>query len=162
MSSTHSILIVDDDPYVRDVLEQFLSLRGYIVSTAADGFGAMDLLERQLHDVLLLDIKMPRLSGLEVLRRILAAGMNVGVIMISGYDDEEELQRDTEQEFEPTQVWIEEDEPAFDEENRSAIRQDPGAKTQDRGLDQRRQGHGFERDRWPRSRPRDGPDGQTG
>ena len=89
MSSTHSILIVDDNPDVRDVLQQFLSQRGRLVSTAADGYAAMEILKKQPPDVLFLDIEMPGLNGLEVLRRILAGSIDVAVIVISGYNDEE-------------------------------------------------------------------------
>ena len=89
MSTKPSVLVVDDDPDVREVLVQFLGQRGYHVETAADGLEGMRILKQRTPDVLLLDIEMPSLNGLEVLRRILAADIEVGVIMISGYDDEE-------------------------------------------------------------------------
>ena len=89
MSTQHKILIADDDPQVRDVLERFLTEKGYAVSTATGGLEALEMLVEVEPDVLLLDIEMPDLNGLEVLRRILAGGIDAEVIMVSGYDDEE-------------------------------------------------------------------------
>ena len=89
MTKPHSILIIDDDPDIRDVLSDFLAQRGYIVGTESSGRRGMKVLERNPPDVVLLDIDMPGLNGLEVLRRIMARNIDVAVIMVSGYDDED-------------------------------------------------------------------------
>ena len=88
MSSTNRILVVDDDPDIRDVLERFLSTLGYQVETAADGEEALEALLREPPDVLLLVLGLPRLSGLEVMRRIKMAsveGLDIIIITMSGH-----------------------------------------------------------------------------
>lgn len=87
--SSHRILVTDDDPAIRDVLTRFLTARGFEVLTAADGREALKILKSDPPDIVLLDIAMPRLNGIEVLRRMQADGIDVGVIMISGHPDED-------------------------------------------------------------------------
>jgi two-component system OmpR family response regulator len=82
------ILVVDDDPDVQQVLKRFLGEDAYEVSTVDDGDAAMRRLQRDPPDLVLLDLDMPRLNGLEVLRRISAAGIDVAVIVLSGHFDE--------------------------------------------------------------------------
>lgn len=61
------VLIVDDDPAVREWLGSVLSLEGYRVMTAYDGPSALEMCESHRPDVILLDVMMPKMSGLEVL-----------------------------------------------------------------------------------------------
>ncbi len=68
--AVHRILVVDDDPLNRDMLLQRLSRQGYSVSTAEEGDRALELIEAGRYDVVLLDVRMPGMSGLEVLERI--------------------------------------------------------------------------------------------
>ena len=82
------ILIVDDEEETRDFLSEFLTLRGYKVLTASDGFEALTALRNERPHIVLLDIKMPGLDGVEVLRRIRAIDKEVGVIMITAVKDE--------------------------------------------------------------------------
>lgn len=63
-----SFLVVDDDDDIRDVLSQMVERLGHVVSTASDGLEALDALRQQTFDVMILDISMPRLSGLGVAR----------------------------------------------------------------------------------------------
>jgi diguanylate cyclase (GGDEF)-like protein/PAS domain S-box-containing protein len=65
-----SLLVVDDHEPNRDVLSRLLRQRGYAVSVAADGAEALTLLDQQPFDLVLLDVEMPRMSGLEVLGQI--------------------------------------------------------------------------------------------
>lgn len=83
------VLVVDDDPYTRDILNRFLSERAFDVHTAKDGEAALSALPEVEPDVVLLDIRMPGIDGIEVLRRIIEDEVDVGVIMISGAADEE-------------------------------------------------------------------------
>jgi two-component system alkaline phosphatase synthesis response regulator PhoP len=64
------ILIVDDDPAIRRLLSHSLELEGYLVATASDGEEALDQLPVADPDVVVLDIMMPRMNGLDVLERI--------------------------------------------------------------------------------------------
>lgn len=84
------ILVVDDDPGIRGVLERFLSERNYRVATAVDGGEAMETLRNDPPDVVLLDLQMPKLSGLDVLRRIQTEGIEVATIALSGHPAGEE------------------------------------------------------------------------
>ena len=66
----HSLLVVDDDGMVREMLRQGLERHGYLVTTAEDGKGGLGEIERVTPDLLLLDIEMPGLDGMEVLRSV--------------------------------------------------------------------------------------------
>ena len=67
MSRSANLLIVDDNEANRDVLSRRLGQRGYNCTVAADGAAAMTLIQRQAFDLILLDVEMPEMSGLEVL-----------------------------------------------------------------------------------------------
>ena len=80
-----TILIADDDPSVRELLETVLRKDGCRVLTASDGQQAVAAASRQKVDVVLLDLRMPRLSGLEALQRLLEVDERVVVIVLTGY-----------------------------------------------------------------------------
>jgi len=79
-----TILIVDDDRFVRQSLREILSDNGYIIEEAADGKTALDMLARRATDLILLDLDLPRINGMEVLRKTAAEFPEVGVVIISG------------------------------------------------------------------------------
>jgi len=79
------ILIVDDEESIRRSLAGALTDEGYQVLTAADGVSALELVETERPHLMLLDIWMPHMDGMEVLRRIKAEQYDVSVIMISGH-----------------------------------------------------------------------------
>jgi DNA-binding response OmpR family regulator len=64
------ILVVDDDPGNREVLEELLRMRGYAVVTAASGYEALELVKADPPDLVLLDVNMPGLSGYEVCQKL--------------------------------------------------------------------------------------------
>lgn len=82
-----NVAIADDDPFVRAALREYLSgsPEFRIVGEADDGDGALALAEHSPLDVLLLDLSMPRVNGLEVLRRISVGAPHVGVVVLSAY-----------------------------------------------------------------------------
>src|ERR1700754_2008944 len=80
------ILVVDDEPSVRDALDRALRMDGYRVDVAADGREALDSLAATPPDAVVLDVLMPEPDGLEVCRRIRAAGDRTPVLMLTARD----------------------------------------------------------------------------
>jgi len=82
------ILIVDDDPNVREVVEMYLRREGHGIVSAADGPEALRLYRLNRPDLVLLDLGLPGLDGLEVARRIRAVD-DVPLVMLTGRAEEE-------------------------------------------------------------------------
>jgi two-component system response regulator MprA len=80
------ILVVDDEPSVRDALDRALRMDGYRVQVAADGTEALDALAHTPPDAIVLDVLMPEPDGLEVCRRLRAAGDRTPVLMLTARD----------------------------------------------------------------------------
>ena len=81
------VLVVDDEREVRQVLQEFLVSRGYDVVQAASGMDALAILQAEKLDLVLLDLAMPGLDGMETLKRITALGAPVPVIMVTANAD---------------------------------------------------------------------------
>jgi DNA-binding response OmpR family regulator len=81
------ILIIDDDPGIRKFVRANLEAREYGVLMAADGKEGLEVLERELPDLILLDIMMPKMDGLEVCRRV-REWSKTPIIMLSARDEE--------------------------------------------------------------------------
>jgi len=82
-----TILIVDDEPNLPYQLARYLSKQGYEVFTAADGEAGLLEIEKNAIDLLLLDVRLPKMSGLEVLEEIRKTDTNLPVIMLTAYGD---------------------------------------------------------------------------
>lgn len=82
------VLIVDDEPVLADILSEHLADRGYETETAVRGEDAIEIAAHRPPDVVLLDIMMPGIDGVTVLRRILELDLSVPVIMVTGNGDE--------------------------------------------------------------------------
>jgi two-component system response regulator MprA len=80
------ILVVDDEPAVRAALERALALERYDVELAADGHEALEHLAAAAPDAVVLDVAMPGIDGLEVCRRLRAAGDRTPVLMLTARD----------------------------------------------------------------------------
>jgi two-component system response regulator PilR (NtrC family) len=89
MSNDHSILVVDDDLSMRELLEYMLKREGYHVASAKSGRTALAMIEATPYDLLLCDIRLGDISGLEVLRAAKKRNGNTVVIMISAYSSTE-------------------------------------------------------------------------
>ena len=83
------ILVVDDEPDVRQLMEHFLTERGYEVRIAENGRLGLLALDTFTPDVVLLDMHMPEMDGLETLKRIAARAPSLPVIMVTVNDDVE-------------------------------------------------------------------------
>jgi two-component system response regulator MprA len=80
------VLVVDDEPALVTALERALRLDGHDVAVATDGQRALDRLAGTTPDLVVLDVMMPRVDGLEVCRRLRAAGDRVPVLMLTARD----------------------------------------------------------------------------
>lgn len=78
-------LVVDDTKNIRILLTTFLELNGYEVSAASSGEEALKLLEAESFDIAFLDIRMPEVSGTEVLRRIRLVGINIPIVIMTAF-----------------------------------------------------------------------------
>ncbi|MEU8120671.1 response regulator transcription factor [Spirillospora sp. NPDC049024] len=83
---TPRILVVDDEPAVRESLTSSLEFEGYRVTGAADGAAALDRVERDAPDLVVLDVLMPRMDGLTTCRRLRALGATMPVLMLTARD----------------------------------------------------------------------------
>lgn len=83
---TARVLVVDDERAVRDSLRRALSLRGFAVDTAADGLAALRDVGRQRPDVVVLDVMMPGVDGIGVVRRLRHDGEDVPVLLLTARD----------------------------------------------------------------------------
>ncbi len=79
------ILVVDDDPSVLSAFEQMLSEQGHLVRVATRGEEALELVAKERPDLVIMDIRMPGISGLEAVRRIRALDPRLPVIIMTGY-----------------------------------------------------------------------------
>jgi two-component system, OmpR family, response regulator MprA len=80
------ILIVDDEPAVREALQRSLAFEGYGTEVAVDGVDALARAEAYAPDLIVLDIQMPRMDGLTAARRLRAAGSTTPILMLTARD----------------------------------------------------------------------------
>src|ERR1700744_4906602 len=85
---SRTILIIDDDPHIRDLLAFALTKAGMATLDAGDGEEGLSKALVHRPDLIILDINMPRMDGLEVCRRLKAAENDVPVLFLSSRDDE--------------------------------------------------------------------------
>src|SRR5205085_1066511 len=82
-----SILVVDDEAAIRDSLHMILEYEGYRVEEAGNGSQALSKVAERAPDAIVLDIKMPEMDGLELLKALRERGYDMPVLMISGHAD---------------------------------------------------------------------------
>ena len=82
------LLVVDDEIALCDLLRHFFIKQGYRVLMATSGQEALTLLTKEQPDLMLLDVKMPRMSGIEVLKQMCQRGDEVKVVMVSASRDD--------------------------------------------------------------------------
>ena len=85
MERTAKILVVDDERQIQLLLEEFLTSMGHTVRLAGDGEQALQVLQREVLDGVFVDLKMPKMGGIDLLRLIKHSYPALPVIMITGY-----------------------------------------------------------------------------
>ncbi len=91
MSESVNVMLVDDQTLVREGIKSLLQLAGHIeiLGEASDGVEALEALETLTPDVILMDIRMPRLDGIETLKTLTSQGSTIPVIILTTFDDHE-------------------------------------------------------------------------
>ena len=79
------VLIVDDEKFIRDILADFLGMEGYVVRTAEDGTAALQELGNAHYDLIISDLKMPRMGGIELLDALGTAAPNALTVIMTGF-----------------------------------------------------------------------------
>jgi response regulator RpfG family c-di-GMP phosphodiesterase len=79
------VLIVDDEKFIRDILADFLGMEGYVVRTAEDGAAALAELHHARYDMVISDLKMPRMGGIGLLEAITDAAPNALTVIMTGF-----------------------------------------------------------------------------
>ena len=90
-NNEQSILVVDDDMLVRKVLKKYISSLGYFVDTAEDGRGALDMLGSRSYDLVLTDLQMPRLGGIELLKEMFREYPDIPKIVLTGQGTNDDI-----------------------------------------------------------------------
>lgn len=87
MAKKHApqILVVDDEKDIREITQAFLMLNGYEVTTAANGKEAFDELSTNHYDVVITDLQMPKMGGMELLEKISQTKQNTVTIVLTGH-----------------------------------------------------------------------------
>ena len=91
--SPYRILVVDDDHDVRQLCAQALISSGYQVDTAEDGLAGWQALDANNYNLLITDNNMPNVSGVELVKKLRSARMNLRVVLVSGTTLTEEVSR---------------------------------------------------------------------
>jgi len=79
------VLVVDDEKFIRDIIADFLGMEGYIVRTAEDGVSATNELERARYDMVISDLKMPKMGGLDLLREVARTHPDTLTVIMTGF-----------------------------------------------------------------------------
>ncbi len=84
------VLLIDDEAEFVSTLAERLELRGYLAKTAEDGESGISMIEKEVFDIVVLDLMMPGLSGLETLRQIKIINSKIPVILLTGHGSTKE------------------------------------------------------------------------
>jgi DNA-binding response OmpR family regulator len=91
MESQYKLLIIDDDEETRNIYREFFTDEGFFVDTAADGIEGLEKLLHNEFDVAIVDIKMPKMDGIEMIRQALTNDrVGASMIILTGHGDREE------------------------------------------------------------------------
>lgn len=88
----HKLLIVDDQYGIRILLNEVFQKEGYQTFQAANGYQALDIVEKHSPDLVLLDMKIPGMDGIEILKRLKAINSDIQVIIMTAYGELDMIQ----------------------------------------------------------------------
>ena len=91
--TTYKMLIVEDDPDVLTGLEEYFRMKGYDITTAEDGEQALDKMEPDTYDIVLLDVMLPKKNGFEVLEESQESGFDAPILMLTARGEQENILR---------------------------------------------------------------------
>jgi two-component system response regulator MprA len=77
------VLVVEDNPELRDLVAEILIDEGYVVQTADDGVAALEVVARQEPDVIILDMRLPRMNGWEFSEALRARGVDIPIVVLT-------------------------------------------------------------------------------
>lgn len=89
MDEKQSILLVDDDQEFRKAMKKMFERSGYSVTLAADGQEALDILSKGTFDLIISDLRMPNLNGMQLMEELQKKGVKIPVIFITAYGEVE-------------------------------------------------------------------------
>lgn len=84
-----SVLYVEDDEIIREAMKELLSFFFKNVDTGNDGLHALDVYNKNTHDIIMTDIQMPKMDGIEMLQTIRKCSPNIPIVIISAFSQEE-------------------------------------------------------------------------
>lgn len=90
MKTAQTVLVIDDDQVIRDVLNEFLTEQGYNVVLAADGLEGLDSIKNETYDLIIMDIRLPYVSGIGLVKIARQENPQIPIICITGYGDSPE------------------------------------------------------------------------
>ena len=79
------ILVVDDERVIREILSDFLGLEGYVVRTVEDGVQALEELQKRSYNLVISDLKMPKMNGLDLIEKITELAIPVLTVIMTGF-----------------------------------------------------------------------------
>ena len=82
------LLVIDDEPAIQKMIESHFTLRGFQVVMAGDGTEGLEMLESELPDVVLLDLKMKKMDGDRFLKAVREKELKTKILVVTGYQDE--------------------------------------------------------------------------
>ena len=85
------ILIIDDDPLIRKIFSKYLVGKKYTIVSAENGSSGIEIFHKEKPDLVLTDLRMPQVTGLDVLKNVTASAVKIPIIVVSGTDDVKEM-----------------------------------------------------------------------